>query len=150
MLLLREGGRADAGAVAALHIASWLAAYRGELPDAFLDNQSLAERTAEWDARLAAPEIRLLLLEDGDLLLGFAAFGPSRAPDADPRLVCELYNLRSLPDRRGGGLGRQLFDAVADEARRAGRTTLTLWVAERNWPARRFYERQGMHADGAT
>jgi GNAT superfamily N-acetyltransferase len=145
---LRDGRKADAGAVAALHIASWQAAYRGELPDAFLDNQSLSERTADWERRLGAGT-RVALLEDASLLLGFAAFGRSRDADADPAVVWELHNLHILPDRRGGGLGRLLFDAAADEGRRAGGARLTLWVAERNLPARRFYERLRMQADGA-
>jgi ribosomal protein S18 acetylase RimI-like enzyme len=148
MPILREGGRADAARIAALHIASWQAAYRGQLPDAFLDGQSLTRRTAEWEARLGVGGERLLLLEDHDAVLGFAAFGPSRDPDADPAIVWELYNLHVLPDRRGGGLGGQLFAAAVAEGRRARRSTLTLWVAEGNGPAREFYRRRGMHPDG--
>ena len=147
---LRQGGGGDAGTVAALHIASWQATYRGELPDRFLDNQSLAERTAEWERRLAGPSIRLLLIEGAGMLLGFTAYGPSRDADADPAAVWELYNLHLMPEQRGGGLGQLLFAGVAEDGRRAGRARLSLWVGERNWPARRFYERRGMHPDGAT
>ncbi|HET8625613.1 MAG TPA: GNAT family N-acetyltransferase [Gemmatimonadales bacterium] len=150
MPALRSARRTDAAAVAALHIASWRATYRGQLPDAFLDYQSLAERTAEWEARFGVPETHLLLVEDSETLLGFAAFGPSRDADADPRVVWQLYNLHVLPERRGGGLGLPLFQAAADQGAREGRERLTLWVVEQNWPARRFYQRQGMHPDGAT
>lgn len=145
---LREGGRADTARIAALHILSWQAAYRGQLPDAFLDGQSLARRTTEWETRLGVGGERVLLLEDSGAVLGFAAFGPSRDPDADPAMIWELYNLHVLPDRRGGGLGGQLFAAVVTEGRRARRSTLTLWVAEGNGPARKFYRRRGMHPDG--
>jgi ribosomal protein S18 acetylase RimI-like enzyme len=145
---LREGRRADAARIAALHILSWQTAYRGQLPDAFLDGQSLARRTAEWEARVGVGGERLLLLEDNDAVLGFAAFGPSRDPDADPAIVWQLYNLHVLPDRRGGGLGGRLFDAAVAEGRRARRSALTLWVAEGNGPAREFYRRRGMRPDG--
>jgi GNAT superfamily N-acetyltransferase len=147
---LRQAGSGDAGAVAALHIASWQATYRGELPDSFLDRQSLAERASEWERRLAEPGSRLLLVEGNGMLLGFAAYGPSRDIDADPARIWELYNLHLLPEQRGGGLGHLLFDAVAEQGRHAGRGRLSLWVGERNWPARRFYERRGMQADGTT
>ena len=147
---LRSAAPADVAAVAALHIASWQAAYRRQLPDSFLDQQSLAERTAEWQMRLATPGTHLVLLEEAEHLLGFAACGPSRDADADPSLVWELYNLHILPDRRGRGLGRQLFAAAVDHGRHAARRTLTLWVAEQNGSAHRFYERHGMRADGTT
>lgn len=50
---IRDATLDDAPAVAALHIASWRAAYRAELPAAFLATQDLAERTAVWRERLA-------------------------------------------------------------------------------------------------
>jgi ribosomal protein S18 acetylase RimI-like enzyme len=150
MPTLRNASVTDAAAVAALHIASWRAAYWAELPSAFLESQSLAERTAVWRARLADARAHLLLLEEGELLVGFAAFGASRDTDADPSLVWELYNLHILPHRRGSGLGAQLFEAASERGRAAGRRTLTLWVVEGNVPARRFYQRHGMQPDGAT
>ena len=43
----------DAAAIAAVHIASWRAAYRGLLPDAVLDSLSLEARTDHWREWLA-------------------------------------------------------------------------------------------------
>ncbi|MEU6929538.1 hypothetical protein AB0A05_10295 [Streptomyces sp. NPDC046374] len=42
---IREAAPSDAAAVAAVHIRSWRAAYRGLVPDAYLDSLDVGERT---------------------------------------------------------------------------------------------------------
>lgn len=147
---IRRACAADAGAIAALHIASWQAVYRQELPAAFLDSQSLADHTERWHERLTSASTHVLVLEDDGAIVGFAASGPTRDRDDAEGGVWELYNLHIEPDRRGHRLGSRLFDATAALARRSGRDFLSLWVVESNEQARRFYERHGMQADGAT
>jgi GNAT superfamily N-acetyltransferase len=147
---LRPAVLTDAPAIAALHIASWQAVYRAELSEAFLDNQSLEARTEHWRQHLSNTETRMMLLDAADRLLGFAASGPTRDRDAPSAEVWELYALHIAPDCRRGGLGSRLFIATVDLARRARRSTLTLWVVASNMSARRFYEKHGMAADGGT
>jgi len=145
----RRATAADAEAIAGLHIASWQAAYRGVLSDAFLDSQDPGERTEAWRDRLATPETIVLVDEDPDGMLGFCACGPSRDADADRTAVWEIYNLHVAPARRGSGIGSRLFDAGVTLGRERGARELTLWVVVENGPARRFYERRGMQPDGA-
>jgi ribosomal protein S18 acetylase RimI-like enzyme len=47
------------------------------------------------------------------------------------------------PAWQGRGIGRALMRFVTDEARRRGRTSLTLWVIDRNHRARELYEKLG-------
>lgn len=54
------------------------------------------------------------------------------------------------PDHRSQGVGRALLGRVADEASRAGATTLSLWVADDNDAARALYEGFGFAATGAS
>ena len=49
---LRDACPADARALAALHVVSWQVAYRGHLPDHYLDTLSVDERVATWEAYL--------------------------------------------------------------------------------------------------
>ncbi len=146
----RRATPADAAAIAVLHTASWRSAYRGLLPDDFLESQGLAERTANWESMLADPEAIVLLAEDASRLLGFCACGPTRDHDGDPTQEWEIHNLHVDPDRRGSGIGGRLFDAAADLGRKRLARELTLWVVDQNAPARRFYERKGMQPDGAS
>jgi len=145
----RRATAADAEAIARLHVASWQAAYRGVLSDGFLDSQDVGERAATWVQRLARPETIVLLDEGPEGLTGFCASGPSHDPDADRAAVWEVYNLHVAPVRRGGGIGGRLFDAAVALGRDRRARLLTLWVVDRNAPARRFYERKGMTPDGA-
>jgi len=67
----------------------------------------------------------------------------AREPDDDAPRERELYFLYLLSAWHGTGIGQQLFDAaVGDEA-------VSLWVAEDNPRAHRFYQRNGFAADGS-
>jgi GNAT superfamily N-acetyltransferase len=145
---IRHAGSADAAAIAQLHIASWQAAYRGMISDAFLDSQDLAARVLQWRSSVDDQNTFVLVAESAGALLGFCACGIAR--DSDARLnVWEIYNLHAAPERRGEGVGTRLFDAAVALGADNGAGELTLWVVEGNQPARKFYEHKGMAPDGA-
>lgn len=138
---------ADAPALAALHLASWRATYRGMMPDAFLDGEAATQRLAAWREHLAGPPragTRVRLAFAGDALTGFVC----TSLDIDPRWGPRVDHLHVAPDWQGRGLGRRLLaeamtwalDARGTDERRPA---LHLWVLEQNTPARRFYERAG-------
>lgn len=148
MTALRQATAADAGAVAALHTASWRTAYVAELPADFLAQLDAAEGARGWARRLAAGA--LVLLADGDEeLAGFCGCGPSRDADAAAGGVWEIYALHVRPDLKRGGIGGRLLDAAREAGVERGAGELTLWVVRTNTPARTFYERKGMRVDGA-
>jgi ribosomal protein S18 acetylase RimI-like enzyme len=138
---LRDAGPADAARIAALHAASWQVAYRGILPDAYLDHECAAERQRYWHARLVAPQPGgfVMLAEQADALLAFLAVWP----DPDGRYDALLDNLHVAPEARGRGLGRTLLGATAMRLQAQGRHSLTLWVFDANDPALAFYRRLG-------
>ncbi len=149
MTALRLAGQADAGAIAALHLASWRSAYRPFIAARVLDELDLATHTLEWRRRVDVPEVQIALAEENGELIGFCAHGPTGDPEATahPR-VWEIKNLHVHPDRKGTGAGSRLFDAGVHRAREVGAGSVTLWVVEGNITARAFYERKGMTTDG--
>lgn len=54
-----------------------------------------------------------------------------------------LWDLRVHPDHRGAGVGRRIFEASVDWARRHGCVELKIETQDINVPACRFYARQG-------
>jgi ribosomal protein S18 acetylase RimI-like enzyme len=59
----------------------------------------------------------------------------------------ELFFIGTRVRLRGQGLGQRLFQALADESRRRGMTTMGLTVDDSNETAKRFYQHRGMHPD---
>jgi GNAT superfamily N-acetyltransferase len=149
-ILVRRATPADAQSVAAVEVASWQAAYRGLMPDAFLDGLSEAEKAASWRGNLlkhGASGRKRLLVAIGDAgVVGLVRVGP----DGDAGEVGLVYLLYVLPAYWGHGVGKALMSAAMDELRDLGMSEAVLWVLRDNQRAHRFYERLGWCRNGRT
>jgi GNAT superfamily N-acetyltransferase len=142
---------ADAEAVADVHVRSWQSAYRGLLPDAYLNALSVERRSEVWRRILAEtdlPRTGAFVLQEGLDVLGFVHIAPTRDDDLPPS-TGEVTAIYITPSAWGLGGGRQLLDTAKASLKAAGVTSAALWVLEANLAARRFYERQGWQPDGA-
>jgi GNAT superfamily N-acetyltransferase len=135
-LTIRPATIDDARAIAEVHVASWLAAYRGLVPDEVLDAQSVDMRATQWDEWLRKGETRTLVAGDVE---GFVTFWETSG---------EVAALYVAPDRVRRGTGSALIDAAHAALGAAGRDEAFLWVLEANAPARTFYAARGYVADG--
>ncbi|MGY0232461.1 N-acetyltransferase family protein [Longispora urticae] len=180
MLIIRDATGTDLPATVDVHVRTWKDAYRGLVPDAYLDAIDAGAWLEQQRAVLGTPgRHRIVAVLDG-VIVGFASFGADRE---DPELS-EVYAIYVDPGRQGHGIGRALMDAavgrlggrvppgdtVAGSVAGTGMVTGTgavtdtglvaatgsglravrLWCAEGNATTRRFYERYGFVADGAT
>jgi GNAT superfamily N-acetyltransferase len=143
----------DARGLAKLHVRAWQWAYRGLLPDAFLERlvTSIDRREAWRRELLSQPmtEQRTWVAERDGAMVGFADAGPCRDPDAPPRSG-ELYAIYLDESVVGQGVGRRLMLHALDDLRARGYVRATLWVLEPNARARGFYERCGWQPDGTS
>lgn len=141
-LRIRDLGPNDTPVLAHLHALSWSSAYRGIIPDVWLDEKLAADRTAFWQARgeVWPPRAFGLLALDGEQPVGFVF----ALPDADPPWGTLIDNLHVLPGYKRQGIGRQLLCHFADRALVVAPTEpVHLWVYEENRAARRFYDAMG-------
>jgi len=145
-MTIRLAQTQDREAVAALHTANWQDAYRGLMPDAYLDGPLAAEMQAAWAEKFAdmaeGRSCVLVAVQDnpgqGGDLLGFIRV----VPNADPQWGHYIDNLHVASGTRGTGLGRRLFEAGADWAvERGGNRGLYLFVYADNGAARATYAR---------
>ena len=145
---VREAAIEDAEAIARVHVGTWQAAYRGMVPDDYLDSLNVVQRTRRWREGLATPDGPTWVAEGRGAVVGWANAGPSR--DVDPGATPgELYGIYVDPKWWGRGPSAALMDeALAWLASRF--PAATLWTLERNGRARRFYERCGWLFDGTT
>lgn len=136
---IRPAAAADAAAIADLHQRSWRSAYRGLLPDSYLDGRAGDELAARWRTAFTKDEPRrvILVAMTPDGIAGFVAAWPSTSR------MALIDNLHVAPGQRGGGLGRRLMGRAAAELRRLGFRAAFLEVIEGNHDARGFYRRLG-------
>jgi ribosomal protein S18 acetylase RimI-like enzyme len=111
------------------------------------DDLSWERRSAWYRAQLEAGDAFLLVARAGAAAVGYA-FVHVRPGDDDTWPVgaqmAELVSLAVAPDRRGGGVGTALLDAVDAELERRGIADLEVGVMAGNDRAIAFYERRGL------
>ena len=149
-LRIRRAELVDARAIAEIVVAGWQGAYRGLVPDEFLDSLSVAGREAAWREMLARDSeggLPAWLAQRDGRAVGFVSSGPPRDEDV-PLPAAEVYAIYVLPEAWRRGVGRALLETATGHWRARGTDTLVLWVLEGNARARRFYEAMGWLPDG--
>ena len=150
MRAVRNANLDDCAAIAAVHVRAWQAAYRGHMPDEFLDGLNVGQRTEMWRKLSVKPGRVLLVVDDLDgSISGFCDLIPSRDADAKST-TAEIPAIYVSPDKWGQGIGQELLSAAVARARGNGFSELTLWVLDANQRARTFYEKFGFASDGST
>ncbi|MEV5915140.1 GNAT family N-acetyltransferase [Streptomyces chartreusis] len=141
---------ADCDRVAEIRIGGWRSAYRGLIPQSYLEALDVAqdaERRRGYFSQGDASVLDLVAERDGEIV-GWACHGPYRDGEARTEDV-ELYAIYVDPGRYGAGIGHALLQESLRRCTAAGHSRMLLWVLKDNARARRFYERAGFRADGA-
>jgi len=135
--MIRLPTQNDLLSIGHVYCEAWKAAYKGIVPDDFLDgltDENCAPRSHRPDSALVC--------EDRGKIIGVVCFGALR--DKNTPQTGEIYSLYVLPEYWRKGSGRALFDAAKEQLRASGYETLFLWALVENVRARRFYEKMGM------
>lgn len=152
---MRDGVRDDADDLAAAHTEGWRVAYRGIVPDDFLDDPEFAaQRLRMWRAWTwpDIPTNRLIVVDVHGRTVGFSLFGPERdqhsdehdARDGDSSAVRgEVYAFYIHPDVWGSGAAQPLMERTHERLRAEGFSAAVLWVLRDNPRARAFYAKCG-------
>jgi len=148
-IIIRKVLKDDAYEYAVNHIKCWQDAYKGVIPDDYLDSMS-----TELEQR--AERNRQFLAEPGDCdyccaeldgeMVGRLVFGKSH--DDDKTDVGEIHAIYLLAEFWGKGYGKQMMDYALAELTRLGYNEVTIWVFRENKRGRQFYEKHGFLADG--
>lgn len=133
----------DRLAVSRIYEESWKFAYRGIVPQAYLDGIP----AGLWAANLDQGGRRSLVLEEDGRLAGTACVSPSRWPDYPD--FGEVVALYLLPEYMGRGYGTALLETAMEALAGQGYRDILLWVLEENHRARAFYEKHGFHFSGS-
>lgn len=138
---IRKAGRDDSAGLARIQVDSYLSAYAGILPTAYLEHFTYDEQEQDWREWFAANGNPLYVCATGNgEIIGYA-LGRPNAQELPPH-ESELVSLHVRREYRKQGLGRRLMAAVSRELLARGCASLFLWTLADN-PACRFYESLG-------
>ena len=119
---------------------SWRAAYRGIVPQSYLDELG----PDKWEGRLSADPSNgitdFIVLEDGRCV---GILSAAAARDEDNGRCGEIIAIYLLPEYFGKGYGGALLRHGIEFLKGQGYSEACLWVLEDNSRARSFYERNG-------
>lgn len=131
--------------MARVHVRSWQAAYRGLLPEDYLDSLKAEERAARYNfSDQDGPFPRAIVAEDDGVVVGLAMKGPCR----DGSEAGELYAIYVDPAHWSHGAGRLLMSTSRRHLYGQGYRQAVLWALKGNDRARRFYLADGWELDG--
>lgn len=142
-MLVRKAQSGDADAVAGVHVRTWQTAYRGLLPDGYLDSLQPEQRARRYDFATVDPaKPRTIVAVEGEAILGFATTVPREAGEG------ELSALHVDPSAWNRGAGKALIAAARAHLAQAGCGRAILWLLAGNTRADRFYRADGWLPDG--
>lgn len=127
----------DRMAISKIYEESWKCAYKGIIPQQYLDSIP----AGRWAAKADNPTQKTLLCIDDGKMVGTSSFCKSRFEQ-----FCdwgEVVSIYFLPEYMGKGYGKILMESVVAELKRQGYENIFLWVLEENIRARHFYEQFG-------
>ena len=129
----------DFNAISRIYAQSWKAAYKGIVPQQYLDE--LAEdRWAGADILKSSSYDVFVMIENGKYI-GTSSVCAAR--DEHMKGWGEIASIYLLPEYFGKNLGKLLLDSSVSALLNKGYANVYLWVLERNTAARKFYEKNG-------
>ncbi|GHF85324.1 GNAT superfamily N-acetyltransferase [Amycolatopsis bartoniae] len=149
---VRRAVPADAGRIAEINIEGWRAAYRGLLPDSYLDGMRYETLRERWSTGLRSytePAAMFVAVGPDPVVRAYAFVSAARQEtDRHPNLPTgELCAIYADPRWRGTGAGFAVHQAALGHLAAHGYRHAVLWVLAGNAPARRFYEARGWKCD---
>lgn len=146
--MIRSATIKDVSRIAEIQTASWRAAYRGMIPESYLQGLRVEQRERTWRRFVDDPDSPLLVTIQADEITGFCHISPSRDSDSDG--VAEIIAIYVDPPQWRKGFGRTLCRSALSFAQERGFRAVTLWTLSENDSAHRFYEALGFRPDGAS
>lgn len=154
-LVVRAATRADAEQIAAVHVASWRAAYAGVFPADWLNSDEFADaRRQRWQEWRLGPAERIAVASlaaaptTAPVITAFSWYGPERERGRGVTGRGEITAFYADPRVWGTGVATALMEYTELRLSTEGFATAVLWVLTDNPRARRFYERHGWEPTG--
>jgi L-amino acid N-acyltransferase YncA len=149
---VRRAESTDAERIAEIKVLGWQTAYRGIVPQWYLDAMTPEPRVAGWRQVIAAPQPAAIFVavDAADLPAAYCAVGAVRqGTDRHAELPTgELMAIYADPAQLGRGAGHAAHEAGVAHLLQNGFRYAVLWVFKANASSREFYAAHGWRPDG--
>lgn len=132
----------DLKALGELYARSWKVAYKGIMPQDYLDSLT----SDRWAAFLGLDRFTIYVIFDEGEYKGAISYSAARDKGFDG--WAEIVSVYLQPEYYGTGIAEPLFRSAEQALMQEGYRDVYLWVLEKNARAQRFYEKQGLSPNG--
>lgn len=134
--------RDDRQAVSHVYEESWKHAYKGIIPQSYLDSIP----KGHWCDAVDNQGRHTLIMLDNNKIIGTSSYCASRLEYMQG--YGEIISIYLLPEYCSKGFGKLLLQESVSGLKQMGYQNIFLWVLEQNYTARRFYEKFGFRENG--
>ncbi len=142
----RKATAEDAADMSRINAKSWKSAYRGIVPDEYLDTLEENHWEEYFSGLLAREEVqgqKAYVLSHVGEALGSIVYGPARDEDKAEQGWAEIVACYLDPAYFDKGIGGQMLTPALEDLKEKGFEKVFAWVLEGNSRGRRFYEKHG-------
>ena len=138
---IRQAQFNDIESIAEIKVYGWQSAYRGIIDDEYLDLISVSEQIE--NIKQYSLDTIFVAQRDNEIL-GFCRFYDyAKTVYDDKEIDCEIREIYVKPNIKRMGIGSKLFKHTLKYFKQKGKKKLYLGCYEKNYNARKFYEKMG-------
>lgn len=143
-MIVREMTLNDVTAVGKIHVDTWRVAYKGIVPQDYLDGLNYTKSATRWEnGILERPEVLRYVAEIGGEIAGFIAGLNNRSESDLPHIDSELWAIYVHPNHFRDGVGQALVQELTNKLRDLKKKKMCVWVLADNHRAINFYKKCG-------
>lgn len=136
---IRKAAINDVKDISRIHALSWKSAYKGIIPQTYLDELKEDFWVPAFEAWINDNVITAQVILVSGSLVGCVAYGKAR--DKSLHNWGEVVSIYLLPEYFGRGYGSKLLESALSDLKHSGYQNIYLWVLKQNQRARHFYEK---------
>ncbi|KEF36933.1 MULTISPECIES: GNAT family N-acetyltransferase [Bacillaceae] len=136
---IRKATIDDIKDISRIHALSWKSAYKGIIPQTYLDELKEDFWVSAFETWLNDKVLTAQVMMENGSIIGCVAYGKAR----DKSLFSwgEIVSIYLLPEYFGKGYGNKLLESALLDLKQSGFQNNYLWVLKQNQRARYFYEK---------
>ncbi|WP_143873701.1 GNAT family N-acetyltransferase [Catenovulum sediminis] len=143
---IRKALMGDVDKIAQIHVNSWAYAYKGLMPQSFIESYTIEKRQKLWSSIIGHNLAEVLVADNSNGVVGFLCFGQPKKLKGTA--VYELSSIYIDPDNIGNGIGQKLYNKCEQMLCESKAQSISLWVLDNNKRALNFYTKQGFTPTG--